>query len=173
MGAVASTLSGGLGWLARRFGPACDAVRSFEVVTPDGTLLRTCRDENGELFRALRGGGGALGVITDMEISLVPVATVYAGEFRYPAERAAEVVERYAAWVADAPDELTSSVVLSNCPSPTVIVRGCWSGDLDEGRAFVDRWRAVMPPDDRRVDGDAVRRRSPRSGMMPPPSSRA
>ena len=104
VGAVASTLGGGLGWLSRHHGPACDAVRSFEVVTADGSLVRTCRDENGELFRALRGGGGSLGVITDMEIALVPVTTVYAGNLHYPAERAAEVVARYAAWVADAPD---------------------------------------------------------------------
>ena len=38
VGAVASTLGGGLGWLARQHGPACDAVRSFEVVTADGSL---------------------------------------------------------------------------------------------------------------------------------------
>ncbi len=147
VGAVASTLGGGLGWLSRHHGPACDAVRSFEVVTADGSLLRTCRDENGELFRALRGGGGSLGVITDMEIALVPLTTVYAGNFHYPAERAAEVVARYAAWVADAPPELTSSVVITNRPSPTVIVRGCWSGDLDAGRALIDGWREVMPPE--------------------------
>ena len=146
VGAVASTLGGGLGWLARHHGPACDAVRSFEVVTADGSLLRTCRDENGELFRALRGGGGSLGVITDMEIALVPATTVYAGNLHYPAERAAEVVARYAEWVADAPPELTSSVVITNRPSPAVIVRGCWSGDLATGRAFIDGWRELMPP---------------------------
>ena len=104
VGAIGSTLGGGLGWLTRRFGPACDVVRSFEVVTPDGSLARTCRNENRELFRALRGGaGGAVGVVTDMEIDLVPVTTVYGGSLHYPADRAAEVVERYVAWVADAP----------------------------------------------------------------------
>ena len=43
VGAVGYTLGGGLGWLARRYGPACDAVRSFEVVTPDGELVRRQR----------------------------------------------------------------------------------------------------------------------------------
>ena len=147
VGAIGSVLGGGLGWLARRYGPACDTVRSFEVVLPDGSLVRTCRDENRELFRALRGGGGALGVVTDMEIDLVPVTKVYGGNLSYPPERAAEVVARYAGWVADAPDDLTSSIVWANQPSPAVIIRGCWCGDLDEGRALLDAWRAVMPPE--------------------------
>ena len=55
VGVVGYTLGGGLGWLARHYGPACDAVRSFEVVTPDGSLVRACRVEHPELFRALRG----------------------------------------------------------------------------------------------------------------------
>ncbi len=158
VGAVGYTLGGGLGWLARRHGPACDAVRSFEVVTPDGELVRACPSEHPELFRALRGGGGCGGVVTDMEIELFPVRDVYAGNLYYPAAAAADVVERWSAWVADVPDELTSAVVLMNVPpAPDIpeavrgrswtILRGCWSGRLDEGRALLDEWRAMMPPE--------------------------
>ena len=158
VGAVGHTLGGGLGWLARRHGPACDAVRAFEVVTPDGELVRACPSEHPELFRALRGGGGCGGVVTDMEIELFPVRDVYAGNLYYPAAAAADVVERWSAWVADVPDELTSAVVLMNVPpAPDIpeavlghswtIVRGCWSGRLDEGRALLDEWRAMMPPE--------------------------
>jgi FAD binding domain len=149
IGAVGYTLGGGLGWLARRFGPACDAVRSFEVVTPGGELVQACRDEHPELFRALRGGGGgALGVVTEMEIELFPVTTVYGGNLVYPPDAAAEVVARWSAWAADAPDDLTSSVVLVDGPGtlPAVLVRGCWCGDLDAGRALLDTWRTTMPP---------------------------
>lgn len=162
VGAVGYCLGGGLGWLARRFGPACDAVRSLEVVTPSGELVRACRDENPELFRALRGGGGgALGVVTEIEVELFPVTTVYAGNLYYPAESAPEVVARWSAWVAGAPAELTSSVVLTSIEQagpasesgpdtgwhgPATIVRGCWSGDVAAGRALLDSWRALCPP---------------------------
>jgi hypothetical protein len=149
IGAVGYTLGGGLGWLARRYGPACDAVRSLEVVTPDGELVQACRDEHPELFHALRGGGGgALGVVTEMEIELFPVTTVYGGNLVYPPAAAAEVVARWSAWAAGAPDALTSSVVLVDGPGtpPAVLVRGCWCGDVDEGRALLDTWRATMPP---------------------------
>ena len=158
VGAVGFTLGGSVGWLSRKYGPACDAVRSFNVVTPDGCLVHASATDNRDLFAALRGGGGgALGVVTTMEIDLFPVTTVYAGNLLYPASAAAEVTQSYARWVAGAPDDLTSSVVFMNFrPSPDVpepmrgqsflMVRGCWSGDLAEGRRFVDSFRAAMPP---------------------------
>jgi hypothetical protein len=158
VGVVGLTLGGGVGWLSRKYGAACDAVRSFEVVTPDGSPVHASASENEELFRALRGGGGGvLGVVTAMEIDLVPVTTVYAGSLLYPASAAVEVAEHYARWVGQAPDDLTSSLVFMNFPPlPQVpeplrgqsftIVRGCWSGDLAEGRRFVDNFRSGMPP---------------------------
>jgi FAD/FMN-containing dehydrogenase len=149
VGAVGFTLGGGLGWLARRFGPSCDAVRSLEVVTPDGALVCASRDEHPALFHALRGGGGgSLGVVTEMEVQLFPVTTVYGGDLTYRAEDAADVLEQWSRWVADVPDELTSSVVLLNGPGGrgSTIVRGCWSGPVDAGRALLDEWRALRPP---------------------------
>jgi hypothetical protein len=157
VGAVGYVLGGGVGWLARKHGTGADSVRSFEVVTPDGRLVRASAEENVELFRALRGGGGGLGVVVGMEVELHPVTTVYAGNLLYGPEQAEAVVAAWADLVADAPDELTSEVVFMNFPPiPDVpepirgrsftIVRGCWAGDLAEGRAFVDRLRATIPP---------------------------
>ncbi len=158
VGAVGYTLGGGLGWLARRYGPACDAVRSFEVVTGAGEVVRADPTRNIDLFTALRGGGGgAHGIVTSMEMDLFPVSEVYAGNLFYPAEAAVEIVEAWARWVEHAPDELTSSVVLMNFPPlPEIpeplrgrsftIVRGCWSGDMAAGRELLDGWRLTHPP---------------------------
>jgi len=158
VGAVGYTLGGGVGWLARKYGTAADSVRQFRVVTPAGAEVRAARDEHPELFWALRGGGGgSLGVVTAMEIELFPVTNVYGGNLLYPAEMAGEILARYAEWVTDAPDELTSAVVLLNCPpTPDVpealrgrswtVVRGCWCGPLPEGEALLDEWRSLAPP---------------------------
>jgi FAD/FMN-containing dehydrogenase len=145
-GAVGSTLAGGVGWLARRYGVAGDAVKSFEVVSPDGELVRCCRDEHTELFRSLLAGDvDGNGVVTEMEIELVPVSTVYAGDLSYPVAAAAELVMRWSAWAPTTPDELTSSLVVMGA-SPAVVVRGCWCGELDDGRTVLDDWRAIMAP---------------------------
>ena len=158
VGAVGYTLGGGMGWLARRYGLASDSVIAFDLVTPDGIEVRASAGEQPELFWALKGGGaGSLGVVTGMEIQLVPVTTVYGGNLLYPVGMAREVIARWREWVAEAPRELTSSVVLMNFPpiedvpepirgQSFVIVRGAYCGDLDAGRALVDQWREWRAP---------------------------
>jgi hypothetical protein len=157
VGVVGYTLGGGLGWLGRKYGLAADSVRFFEVVTADGRLLRASEAENGDLFWGLRGGGGSLGIVTGMEIQLYPVTTVYGGNLFYPIELAREVFARYRDWIASAPDELTSSVLIMNYPPvPAVpeflrgqsfaIVRGCACGPLAQGEALLQSWRAWRTP---------------------------
>jgi FAD/FMN-containing dehydrogenase len=89
------TLGGGLGWLVRKHGLACDNLRSADVVTADGELVRADRRQNTDLFWAIRGGGGAFGVITALEIELFDLPTVYAGAAFFPIERAAEVLHTW------------------------------------------------------------------------------
>ena len=49
------TLGGGMGWLARKHGLACDNVVSLELVTASGEVVRASADENAE---DLDGGAG-------------------------------------------------------------------------------------------------------------------
>jgi hypothetical protein len=150
VGVVGYTLGGGLGWLARRFGLASDAVLSIDLVTPDGLLVRTSPDRHPEIFWALKGGGaGLFGVVVAMEIELVPVPSAYAGTISYPVELAWAVIRRWRDWVADARPELTSQVVVE---PHAVSVRGCWVGDPDLGIALVDDWRRWSRP----IDDDWV-----------------
>src|SRR5919199_4513269 len=62
VGIVGYTLGGGLSWLGRKHGLAANNVTAVELVTADGEIVRATRDENPDLFWAVRGGGGALGV---------------------------------------------------------------------------------------------------------------
>lgn len=142
--AVSDTLSGGLGWLARRHGFASDSVVSFELVTPDGLVVDVSADAHPELFWALSGAGdGSLGVVASIELELHPIGRVYAGRLTYPAESAADVVAHWRTWITGARPELTSSVVITRS---AVAVHGCWSGAVDAGRQLVDAWRAWRSP---------------------------
>ncbi len=157
VGVVGYTLGGGFGWLGRKYGLAADSVRFFELVTADGRLLRASDTENSDLFWALRGGGGSMGIVTGMEIKLYPVSSVYGGNLLYPIAMAKEVYSRYREWITSAPDELTSSILIMNFPpipqvpeilrgQSFVIVRGCYSGPVEQGQALLQGWRDWRTP---------------------------
>ena len=58
VGVAGLTLGGGLGYLTRRFGWTVDNLLEVEIVTADGRIRRASRDENADLFWAVRGAGG-------------------------------------------------------------------------------------------------------------------
>ena len=134
VGVAGFTLGGGVGWLSRRFGFAADSLLRADVVTAGGELVRATADRNGDLFWALRGGGGNFGVVTALELRLYPVEQVYAGTALFPIARAGQVLEYYRDWGPELPDELSTTVVLlRESPDPTIqgpvlAVRGVYAG---------------------------------------------
>lgn len=69
VGVTGYTLCGGMGWLARRYGLAANSVTAVDVVTPDGRLARADADHDLDLFWAVRGGSGSVGVVTALRRS--------------------------------------------------------------------------------------------------------
>ncbi len=156
-GIAGFTLGGGIGWLMRRYGLACDNLVAAELVTADGERIRASEEENQELFWGLRGGGGNFGVVTTFSYRLHPVATVLGGLVLHEAARAAEVLEFFRAFVADAPDELTGlAAFLTAPPAPfvpldlqgraVVALVVCYCGDLAEGERVLAPLRRFGPP---------------------------
>src|SRR3954447_15509046 len=90
------TLGGGMGWLARQCGLACDNVLSFEVVTAAGGVVRASEAENPDLFWGLRGGGGNFGVVTEFEFRLHDTGTqTLTVELDFPAAEAADALKHW------------------------------------------------------------------------------
>jgi hypothetical protein len=106
---IGYTLGGGLSWFGRTYGLAANSVHAIELVTGDGRFVRTDREREPDLFWALRGGGGNFGVVTALELRLVPVSEVYAGILWWPIERDHEVLHAWAELTRnEVPDELTT-----------------------------------------------------------------
>jgi FAD/FMN-containing dehydrogenase len=110
VGVVGYTLGGGMSFIGRKHGLCANAVRAIELVTADGRQLRCDRDNEPDLFWALRGGGGSFGVVTAIELELFPIEQAYAGVLWYPIERGSEVLHawRELTHSDDLPDELTT-----------------------------------------------------------------
>ena len=72
VGVTGYTLGGGLSWLGRRYGFACNRVAAIEVVTADGEARDASTPSNEpDLFWALRGGGGGYAIVTAMHLDLI------------------------------------------------------------------------------------------------------
>lgn len=98
---------GGLPWFGRAYGPAARWVRAWQVVRADGELVEVTADSDPDLFWALGGGGGGLGVVTAVEIELLPAPPLVGGQLMWPADRAAQVLAAFADVTRSAPPELT------------------------------------------------------------------
>jgi FAD/FMN-containing dehydrogenase len=147
-GIAGLTLGGGLGWLMRSYGLACDNLIAADVVTADGRQVTASADENADLFWGLRGGGGNFGVVTSFTYRLHPVGPMLGGMLVHPAARADAVLRHYRDATSAAPDGLTTFAALMTSPdgAPIVAVLPSWNGPLAEGEAAVRPLREFGPP---------------------------
>jgi FAD/FMN-containing dehydrogenase len=138
VGMAGLTLGGGYGPLIGRFGLALDNLVAAEVVLADGRIVVSDRDNEEELFWALRGGGGNFGVVTSMNHRLHHVSTVHSGLLFYPFSEAKSVLQGGAEISASAPDELTAQIGCVGGPDgPMVFVWVTWCGLPAEGEKRV------------------------------------
>ena len=149
-------MGGGLSWLGRRFGLCASTVRAFDVVTAGGERLRVDAGSEPDLFWAMRGGGGNYAIVTGMELGLVEMPEVYAGNLMFPLDRAREVLTAWRDWCADAPEEVTSIAYLIRVPPLPFVpepMRGAqlaavdvaYAGGAEEGAAAIAALRELGP----------------------------
>jgi FAD/FMN-containing dehydrogenase len=156
VGAVGYTLGGGLGPLARTHGFTADWVRGFRVVTAQGDIVTADASTHPELFWALRGGKGGLGIVTEMTLELVPLTTLYAGSIFFEGDAIEPAFRAWVDWAAALGEEATTSVVLLRVPDVegpppplrgrTVLsVRFAYPGDSATGERLFAPIRQAAP----------------------------
>ena len=157
-GVAGFTLGGGIGWLMRKHGLACDNLVGADVVTADGRLLHVSESENAELFWGLRGGGGNFGIVTRFELELHEVGpTVYAGPIFYSADADRDLMRLFREWAPGASEDITAVLNLTSAP-PLPVIPVQWHGrkvaaliatsvgPVPEGDAHVRQFRAIAEP---------------------------
>jgi FAD/FMN-containing dehydrogenase len=165
------TLSGGIGFLVRRFGLTIDSLLAAEIVTADGRHLRIDAEHHPELFWALRGGGGNFGVVTRLRFRLHELRRFTGGILVLPATP--ETIAGFAAASLAAPDELsTIGNVMPAMPLPflpseihgRLVIFGmmAYAGDHASAERALAPFRALATP-----LADLVREQ-PYAAMFPP-----
>jgi FAD/FMN-containing dehydrogenase len=157
-GIAGLTLGGGIGWLKRTCGLACDNLLGAEVVTADGRVVHATAVDNPDLFWALRGGGGNFGVVTRFTYRLHAVGPMlYGGALAYPVERAGDVLRLLREQAATVPDETSLMVALVVAPPapefppelhgrPVAVLAAAHAGGLAEGERALRPLREWAPP---------------------------
>ncbi len=148
-GIAGLTLGGGLGWLMCKHGTTCDNLLSAEVVTATGEVLQADKDNNPDLFWAIRGGGGNFGVVTCFQFQLHRVSpTVVGGMILYPMDQAKQVMQHYRNYTRTAPDELMaySGFIVTPDGLPVTVILPAWMGDIGDAERHLRPLRNFGTP---------------------------
>jgi FAD binding domain len=157
VGVAGYTLGGGLSWLGRKYGWACNRVSALEVVTADGEPRTVSAASDPDLFWAMRGGGGGYAIVTALHVELLPIEEVYAGSLLLPAELTHDALHVYREWASRVPEEVASVVRMMNLPPiPDVpeVIRGkkflaiaaACIGSKEEGETSIGPLRKIGEP---------------------------
>lgn len=152
------TLGGGIGWSMRKYGLTCDNLVGITMVDAKGDTVHVTDETDPELMWGLQGGGGNFGVVTEFEFSAHPIEPlVLAGFVIYDGQDAVEVLRNYRLVAAEAPDDLTTVVIMRVAPGvpwmptgivgkPIVLVGAVWLGDMEAGLPVIDELRQLATP---------------------------
>jgi hypothetical protein len=153
--AVASLLRGGIGAFARRFGVSANHVNSITIVTADGGIRLVTVATDPRLFWALRGGGDGFGIVTEVEISLQPVARVVTSSLEWESHAAGLLAPIWLEWSRTAPREASSSLRLTSFP--------------DSQRLVIDTVVLVEEPEDTAAAVELMETLTGRLRLVAPP----
>ncbi|CDQ46082.1 FAD-binding oxidoreductase [Mycolicibacterium neoaurum] len=157
VGVVGFLTGCGIGPLVRSVGLSSDHVRAFDVVTGAGECLRVTPEAHSELFWGLRGGKATLGIVTAVEIDLLPISEFYGGALYFDGGDAAAVLREWAQWSVGLPENINTSIAMAQLPplpgvpEPlagrlTVAVRYTALDDFPEAAALLAPMREAATP---------------------------
>lgn len=145
------TLGGGVGYLTRKHGLTIDNLLEAQMVLADGSFVTVNKNENTDLFWAIRGGGGNFGVVTSFTFQAHPIKTVIGGPTLWPIERVEEIMDWYHTFIHEATENLNgfiATMVIPESPFPAELhnkkfcgIVWCYTGNPEE---FTELFKPVL-----------------------------
>ncbi len=157
-GIAGLTLGGGIGWMRRKYGLACDNLLSAEIITADGDLVTASASSHPDLFWAIKGGGGGFGVVSNFEFRLHEIGPqVMACLVFYPASAAKKVLKFYRSKAIGLPEEVSLLLIYGSVPETDpfpknqynedfILVAAMYSGAVKEGEQILQPFREIDNP---------------------------
>ena len=136
------TLGGGVGYLSRKYGLTIDNLLEADMVLADGSFVTVNKNQNTDLFWAIRGGGGNFGIVTSFKFQAHPLKTVIGGPTLWPIEKTEEIMEWYHEFLINSPDDLygfIATMIIPGAPFPEELhgkqfcgIVWCYTGEASE-----------------------------------------
>ncbi len=120
VGVSGHTLGGGFGLLGRKFGLAADSLESVQIVNAEAQLITANRQENPDLFWALRGGGnGSFGIVSQLNFrtSMVDQVAIFGRSWLLTVDQAITFIQNWQAWLTDLADDITCTFHIGKASS--------------------------------------------------------
>jgi FAD binding domain len=150
--------TGGVGFVTREFGFACDQLTEVQCVLADGSVVvANASNQYADLYRACKGAGAAgLGVMTRLTMKIVPAVTVLFYVVVFDAADGAPVLAAWQNLAATAPEALSSIAALTASTNGTSVLAfngefRVENGNVPAARAALTnvlqtQWLDLLPP---------------------------
>jgi hypothetical protein len=146
---------GGIGFTSTTFGMNCDNVRAMRVMLADGSTVECSKDQNADLWWAMRGGtGGNFGILLTVTYTIYKLEDVFGWALAWPMTTDEEIAVCTNVMAILQDDYMTNlkygkqlttqmllcyQTIIDPCkpplpePVPVFMVRGLWVGDEASG----------------------------------------
>ncbi len=132
--------AGGIGYLGREHGLTIDHLRAVEVVLAEGSVVRASATEHPDLFWAVRGAGGNMGVVTSFEFEASEVGDVGWAQLAFDASDLAGFIERWGAVQEAAPRDVTTFLLVGrSAPGQQVVAQLMGVVDSSDPDVIIER----------------------------------
>lgn len=139
VGGAGLLLGGGFSFFSGRHGWACDNVKKYEVVLASGEVVYASPDENRDLYKALRGGGGSsFGIVTRFDLEALEQGDLWTNTLIFPSDQRVTLAEKFT--------ELTVHGLEDDLDAHTYFVM-IYSAAIGGTAALTTFYHSVPPPE--------------------------